>query len=469
MNYDIQRRFLARQRVRLAPAAAASALFLAEAIREPQPIMVRALGASIAIAFAWAAYYLPNYLGLDADVWRRPYWFARARWFALLLFGVVALLAGAKLAFCAVLAAALLHAVLRPYLLKLERHDPRHSIPARLTALAVVYASTDCALFWFAYRAGAAPLLLAELLACFLFFLAVLLRARSFAYTAAFSLTSSGLCYFVICSAAPELTRNILTVAVFVWTAGAIYRYVMAVQHNAANYEDLLENLQAFLGQSREAVLGVLHNAVTTLADNWRRDQPKGQEAVAAWYSANASWYLLANCQHHLLYRHIMYTLGLLKVARGRVLDFGGGNGDFSRALARDGFDATYLDVPGDAARYVKWRAEREGLPLKVTLDKTTLQGPYDVVFCLDVVEHLVDLPPVFELFRQLLQPGGKLLATYYNGPTSSAPMHIDPGYDALAFLLSHGFSNVKSKVVGLFSPELMHKPHFMILEKETT
>src|SRR5262249_16823082 len=150
--------------------------------------------------------------------------------------------------------------------------------------------------------------------------------------------------------------------------------------------------------------------------------------------------YLLANCQHHLLYRHIMYTLALLKVANGRVLDFGGGNGDFSRALARSGFDATYLDVPGDAARYVRWRAEREGLPLKIVLDKTTLDGPYDVIFCLDVVEHLVDLPPVFELFRSLLKPGGKLLATYYNGPTSSAPMHIDPGYDALEYLVAHGF-----------------------------
>ena len=467
MNYEIQRGFLRRQRDRLLPSAVASAVFLVEAIREPRPIGERILGASIAIAFAWAAYYLPNYLGLDADVWRRPYWFSRARWVALFLFGLVALFAGAKLALGAVFVAALLHAALRRFLLKLERHDPRHSIPARLMALAVVYAATDCILFWLACREGASPLLLSELLACFLFFLAVLLWSRSSKYVFVFSLASAALCYFVIGSAAPQLTRDMLTAAVFVWTAGTIYLYVKAVQHNAANYEDLLENLQAFLGQSRESVLGVLHNAVTTLADNWRRDQPKGQEAVAAWYSANASLYLLANCQHHLLYRHIMYTLGLLKVARGRVLDFGGGNGDFSRALARDGFDTTYLDVPGDAARYVKWRAEREGLPLKVTFDKTALQAPYDVVFCLDVVEHLVDLPPIFELFRQLLRPGGKLLATYYNGPTSSAPMHIDPGYDALAFLLAHGFRNVKSKVVSVFSPELMHKNHFMILEKE--
>jgi hypothetical protein len=81
----------------------------------------------------------------------------------------------------------------------------------------------------------------------------------------------------------------------------------------------------------------------------------------------------------------------------------------------------------------------------------------------------LAHLPPVFERFKQLLRPGGRLLATYYNGPTSSAPMHIDPGYDAKHFLLAHGFRDIKSSIVGLLSPELMRKNHFMILEKEAS
>ncbi len=467
MNYEIQRKFLAVQRVRLLLPVAACAAFLIEAVREPQGVGERVLGAALALAFVWAAYYLPNYLGLDADPWRRLYWFSRARWVALFLFAGVALFAGAKTALGAAVVAALLHLLLLRALLKLERRDLRESIPARISALALVYGATDGLLLWLAHRGGASPLLLSELLVWFLFLLAVLLRSRSLVHVIAFGLAAAGLSYFFTAAAAPELGRVVIAAGAFVWTTGTIYLLVAASRHNLANYDDLLENLQAFLGETRESILKILLLSVPTLAENWRRDQPQGQEAVAAWYSANARLYLLANCQHHLLYRHIMYTLGLLRVARGRVLDFGGGNGDFSRALARDGFDTTYLDVPGDAARYVKWRAEREGLPLKVTHDKNTLQAPYDVVFCLDVVEHLVDLPPIFELFRQLLRPGGKLLATYYNGPTSSAPMHIDPGYDALAFLLTHGFRNVKSKVVGIFSPELMHKNHFMILEKE--
>jgi len=162
-----------------------------------------------------------------------------------------------------------------------------------------------------------------------------------------------------------------------------------------------------------------------------------------------------------------VYTLGLLRLARGRVLDFGGGNGNFSRALARAAVDTTYLDVPGESADYLRWRAERERLPLKIVHELSELEGPYDVAYCLDVIEHLVDLEPVFERWRELLRPGGLLVATYYDGPNSTAPMHIDPGYDAREFLLAHGFDDVKPSFVRLSSAELLRKKHFMILRKK--
>jgi 2-polyprenyl-3-methyl-5-hydroxy-6-metoxy-1,4-benzoquinol methylase len=469
MNYEIQDSFLRRQRFWLMPSAAACALFLAEAIREPQHFGEKILGAALAFGLLWASHDFPNYLGLDADPWRRVFWLSRSRWGLFLIFALAGVLAGAWLAIAVVALAVVLHLLLRAVLLKLERRDQRAGIPARLTALAFAFAAVDILLLWLAHRGGVSPVLLSELLLCFAFLFGVLLRLRSVFYALFIGFGASALTYFLTAASASRVSRDILTVAVFLWTAGTIFLLARANLHNLANYDDLLENLQAFLGESREAIVPILLESVPLLARNWRHVQPQGQEAVAAWYSANARLYLLANCQHHLLYRHIKYTLGLLSFARGRVLDFGGGNGDFSRALARNGVDTTYLDVPGDAARYLQWRAQRERLPLKVVLDRNQLQGPFDVIFCLDVIEHLVDLPSIFEQFRQLLRPGGKLLATYYNGLTSSAPMHIDPGYDALEFLLAHGFRNVKSTVVGFFSPELMHKNHFMILERETS
>jgi 2-polyprenyl-3-methyl-5-hydroxy-6-metoxy-1,4-benzoquinol methylase len=318
-------------------------------------------------------------------------------------------------------------------------------------------------------RGGGSPLLLVEVLLCLAFLAAVLARPRSALHAAVFGAAAAGCSFFLTIGAGDVAFRTVTAAGAFLWTAGTVYLLVKANQQNLENYDDLLENLQAFTKQSREELVEVLLESVPRLAENWQRSQPRGQEAVTAWYRNNTRLYLYANCQHHLLYRHIMYTFGLLRIGRGRVLDFGGGNGDFSRALARRGVDVTYLDVPGDAAEYLRWRAACEGLAVKVVHDANALEGPYDVVFCLDVVEHLAHLPPVFERFKQLLRPGGRLLATYYNGPTSSAPMHIDPGYDAKHFLLAHGFRDIKSSIVGLLSPELMRKNHFMILEKEAS
>ncbi len=444
-------------------------MLLTQAVRAPQPSAGGTLATALSLGLLWAAYYLPNYLGMDADPWRRLRWVARARWLVLLLLGFTALLAGAKVALVGVALAAALHfALLRP-LLKLERQDLREPLATRLAVLAAVYGVSDGALLWLAQRGGASSLLLVELLLCFAFFAGVLARPRSAPHPVVFGGAATAFGYFLTAGAGSISFQAVTAAAVFLWTAGTIHLLVRANQQNLENYDDLLENLQAFTKQSREELVGVLLESVPRLAESWQRSQPQGQAEVTAWYRQHTRLYLYANCQHHLLYRHIVYTFGLLGVARGRVLDFGGGNGDFSRALARRGFDVTYLDVPGDAAEYLRWRAAREGLAVKVVHDANALEGPYDVVFCLDVVEHLAELPPVFERFKQLLRPGGRLLATYYNGPTSSAPMHIDPGYDAKRFLLEHGFRDVKSSIMGLLSPELMRKNHFMILEREAS
>ncbi len=71
MDYEKQRNFLRRQRLRLFPVAAGCAPILALAARMPQPSVEGILAAVLSLGQLWAAYYLPNYLGMDADPWRR--------------------------------------------------------------------------------------------------------------------------------------------------------------------------------------------------------------------------------------------------------------------------------------------------------------------------------------------------------------------------------------------------------------
>jgi len=462
MDYRNQRTFFARQRNRLWVPAWGCAALLVEAARVPAPLWAQTAAGVLSLALLWAAYYLPNYLGLDANPQRRPRWVARARWVVLFLMALAALAAQAKSALILVAAAAVLHLALRRILRQPLSWDLRDADPRRLRLLAAVYAAADFVVLWMARRGGAPELLLVELLLAFAFLAAALVRPSAALAQALFGAIAAGLSYLLAPTA-------VTTAAVFLWTAGAAHLFGNAVRQNRKNFEDLVESLQAFSHEPRETTVQVLAESTPRLAEDWTRSQPQGQAAVTAWYSRNARLYLYANCQHHLLYRHIVYTLGLLRLARRRVLDFGGGNGDFSRALACAGVETTYLDVPGDAADYLRWRTTREHLPLKIVHELDALEGPYDMVFCLDVIEHLADLKPVFARWKELLRPGGRLVATYYNGPTSTAPMHIDPGYNARDFLLTQGFRDVKPELVGLLSPELMRKKHFMILEKEAT
>lgn len=466
LDYEKQARFLRAQRWWVAPCAAGCALIVSEAWFVIRPGAGTKTAATIlACALFWAAWDLPAYLGMDADAQRRPRWVAKMRWWLLAAMMIAAICYRSWIAVGAVAGAAVLHLLLTGQLKKPVPQDLAATPPIRLTILALLYASTDYAVLWTADRHGVRGIIAAELWMVSVFFALVLIRPRM----------KEAQLGVAVLGATPAFALSVhwpMLVGSLIWLLGVAHLIGRAAEQNRENYEALVESLGEFSKEPREATVQVMAEAGRWLAEDWVRTSPVGQDDVNAWYTRVARRYLYHNCQHHLLYRHITYTLGLLKIGRRsgsnenpRTLDFGGGNGNFSRALARRGFDVTYLDVPGEAADYVKWRAAKDGLRVRVCHELSELQGPFDVIFSLDVVEHLVDMRPVGDAWRAMLRPRGLLVATYYTGPCKTAPMHIDPGYDAKRYLEGLGFRDIRSKLVGPLSPELLRKPNFMILD----
>lgn len=462
MDYDKQRTFLTRQQRRLLPTALACALLLVESWRSSDPLWARLLAAALALGLLWSAYYLPNYLSLNAYARRRLRWLARARWFLLGLVGLVSLAARAWVGLGILLAAGVLHFAGRRRLEVGLPADPEAAAARGLAGITLPYAMADAALLWSLHRDGVPSPLLVEFLLAFGFFAAALLRPRGWLAHGGWAL---GIAAFSVLLFPSPLSA----LATFLWTFAAASLLAEAEAQNLENYRTLVDALQAFSGEPRETIAELLQESTRRLAEDWSRSRPTHPAEAASWYSRNAHYYLYDIAQHHLLYKHITYTLGLLRLARGRVLDFGGGNGDFSCALARAGFETTYLDVPGESAEFVRWRVQREGLKLAIVHDPAALAGPFEVIFALDVLEHLADTKAVLARWRELLRPGGWLVFTYYVGPASSAPMHLDPGYDLPAYLVAQGFRPVKTRQVGLFSPEYMRKKQFQIMEKPAT
>ncbi len=100
-----------------------------------------------------------------------------------------------------------------------------------------------------------------------------------------------------------------------------------------------------------------------------------------------------------------------------RILDAGCGVGGSARHLAKQ-YDATALGVtlsPLQADRAQVYN-QRSGLEKQVEIrlqDVMTLSpsdGPFDLIWSMESVEHMADKKRILELFYDLLEPGGKFL-----------------------------------------------------------
>jgi 2-polyprenyl-3-methyl-5-hydroxy-6-metoxy-1,4-benzoquinol methylase len=99
-----------------------------------------------------------------------------------------------------------------------------------------------------------------------------------------------------------------------------------------------------------------------------------------------------------------------------RVLDFGCGLGGLTRFLSQAGWNAVGFEDDGFARQWMR----AEGLPIVDHLEPDS----FDVIFAIEVVEHLVDPVPVLRLLRSSLKPGGRLIITTGNLAKAKKPLH---------------------------------------------
>jgi len=108
-----------------------------------------------------------------------------------------------------------------------------------------------------------------------------------------------------------------------------------------------------------------------------------------------------------------------------RVLDAGGGQGQFSLPLAAAGHDLTLCDLSSAMLALARAAAAEAAVP-QVTFRHAPIQelarecidghlAPFDLVICHSVLEWVTDQPGLIAALAQLLRPGGVLSLTFYN------------------------------------------------------
>ncbi len=97
------------------------------------------------------------------------------------------------------------------------------------------------------------------------------------------------------------------------------------------------------------------------------------------------------------------------------ALDVGCGGGLVAEPLARMGAKVTGIDAGEDVIAAARSHAVGQGLEIDyragdVVLLADAMPGRFDLVTCLEVLEHVADVPAFLLALRRLLKPGGLLV-----------------------------------------------------------
>jgi 2-polyprenyl-6-hydroxyphenyl methylase/3-demethylubiquinone-9 3-methyltransferase len=102
-----------------------------------------------------------------------------------------------------------------------------------------------------------------------------------------------------------------------------------------------------------------------------------------------------------------------------KIIDIGCGGGLASTAIARLGAEVTGIDPSYNAILAAQQKAESLGLDnisyVNALPENFFTKTKYDVVMCLDVVEHVTDLASLVEVAANLLAPGGAVIISTIN------------------------------------------------------
>ena len=204
---------------------------------------------------------------------------------------------------------------------------------------------------------------------------------------------------------------------------------------------DVIADLESYTGLNRSQVIALVQRRIETFRTEWHAFPAPIRQDL--WYYRTSRLYLFANAVH------IHDTPDLLELIvrsaqRGRrVLEFGGGTGNLSLALAAHGFEVDYSDVSAIQKDFVRFRAARHGLQDRVRIldDWDGLpRSTYGTICALDVLEHLPDLRSTLETqILAALAPRGVLIEQSPFVQGVSNPMHHLDEHGLDSILRAHG------------------------------
>ncbi|MGM0594719.1 MAG: bifunctional 2-polyprenyl-6-hydroxyphenol methylase/3-demethylubiquinol 3-O-methyltransferase UbiG [Pseudomonadota bacterium] len=142
----------------------------------------------------------------------------------------------------------------------------------------------------------------------------------------------------------------------------------------------------------------------------------KFEELASRWWDPHSEFKPL----HDINPLRLNYIDGHAGIAGKKVLDVGCGGGILAESMARRGAEVTGIDMGEAPLQVAKLHKLESGL--EVDYQRTTAEamaeqhpGAFDVVTCMEMLEHVPDPGSVIAACAQLVKPGGQVFFSTIN------------------------------------------------------
>jgi len=189
--------------------------------------------------------------------------------------------------------------------------------------------------------------------------------------------------------------------------------------------KDFYAELVEYTGRAYELVQKRCETAVFELA--WRFVEDYSDDPLASYRDNDLYVFDLSHYQTLLQqngFHKILIDI-LKKINCKKILDFGGGIGEYTILAIENEIEADFLEVEGSKTmEYAMWRFAKRGFDPGLLTEKTKLKGrKYDCVVAMDVFEHIEKPEPVIKTISTITE---NLIVNPYELPYNWLyPQHI--------------------------------------------
>ena len=180
-------------------------------------------------------------------------------------------------------------------------------------------------------------------------------------------------------------------------------------------------------------------NATTTSNNFDQAELDKFAALANRWWDADGPQKPL----HALNPVRLQYVAERTNLRGAKVLDIGCGGGLLSEALAKAGAQVTAIDLAPELVKVARLHGLESGVQVDYRLqaaeDLAAEQaGAFDVVTCMEMLEHVPDPGAIIAACQRLLRPGGKLFLSTINRTAAAFAVAV-VGAEYIARLLPRG------------------------------